>query len=81
MTNIKQQQHNIPYQAWWGLAVCGLLIGVIMGLAPYHDFEMGILWRKAVRGHTRPPDLKTDYDAHPMPMVRPPQRTGIHSRR
>jgi hypothetical protein len=29
-----------PYRAWWGLAVCGVFMGVIMVLAPYHDFEL-----------------------------------------
>jgi len=30
----------VPYKAWWGLVSCGLLIGVIVALAPYHDFEI-----------------------------------------
>ena len=33
-------EHIIPYRAWWGLAVCGLLIGVVLGLGPYHEFEI-----------------------------------------
>ncbi len=30
----------VPYRAWWGLAACGLLMGIIVVLAPYHDFEI-----------------------------------------
>jgi len=30
----------LPYRAWWGLAACGLIMGLIMVLAPYHDFEI-----------------------------------------
>lgn len=30
----------LPYRAWWGLAVCGLLMGIILGFAPYADFEI-----------------------------------------
>jgi hypothetical protein len=29
-----------PYRAWWGLATCGLIMGIIMLLAPYADFEL-----------------------------------------
>jgi hypothetical protein len=32
--------HIIPYRPWWGLAACGLLMGVIMLLAPYTTFEL-----------------------------------------
>ena len=34
------QEQIIPYRAWWGLAGCGLLMGIVMVLAPYHDFEI-----------------------------------------
>lgn len=30
----------VPYQAWWGLAACGLIIGLIMLLGPYSEFEL-----------------------------------------
>jgi hypothetical protein len=30
----------LPYRAWWGLAACGLIMGIIMLLAPYHSFEI-----------------------------------------
>ncbi len=33
-------QNTLPYRAWWGLAACGLIMGVIVALAPYHDFEL-----------------------------------------
>jgi len=34
------QEHIVPYRAWWGLATCGLIMGVIMVLAPFHEFEI-----------------------------------------
>lgn len=34
------QEHIVPYRAWWGLAACGLIMGVIMVLAPFHEFEI-----------------------------------------
>jgi hypothetical protein len=40
MNMATKNESIIPYRAWWGLAVCGVLIGVIMGLAPYHEFEI-----------------------------------------
>ena len=30
----------IPYQAWWGLAACGLIMGIIWLLGPYREFEL-----------------------------------------
>jgi hypothetical protein len=30
----------VPYRAWWGLAVCGLIIGIIWMLGPYTTFEL-----------------------------------------
>jgi hypothetical protein len=33
-------ENIVPYRAWWGLAACGLIMGVIVALAPYHEFEI-----------------------------------------
>lgn len=40
MSSFARSDEVVPYRAWWGLAVCGLLMGVVIGLAPYHDFEL-----------------------------------------
>jgi hypothetical protein len=31
---------TVPYRAWWGLAICGLIIGLIMVLGPYREWEL-----------------------------------------
>jgi len=33
-------EHTYPYRAWWGLAGCAVIMGVIMLLGPYHTFEI-----------------------------------------
>jgi hypothetical protein len=41
MQSMNSAHENIvPYRAWWGLAACGLIMGVIMALAPFHEFEI-----------------------------------------
>ena len=40
MNTATRNDNIIPYRAWWGLVVCGLLIGVVVGLAPYANFEI-----------------------------------------
>ncbi|MGI9290633.1 MAG: hypothetical protein ACR2QG_05050 [Gammaproteobacteria bacterium] len=40
MSSNLSTERILPYQAWWGLAACGVLIGIVMGLAPYHYFEI-----------------------------------------
>ena len=30
----------MPYRAWWGLAASGLIMGIIMAMAPYATFEI-----------------------------------------
>jgi len=37
---VKTKDRIFPYQAWWGLVACALLMGVIMLLAPYTTFEL-----------------------------------------
>ncbi|MEC9374940.1 MAG: hypothetical protein VYA80_01055 [Pseudomonadota bacterium] len=38
----KESTHQAPirYEAWWGLAGCGLIIGLIMLIGPYREFEL-----------------------------------------
>ena len=40
MNNALSKDGVVPYQAWWGLAVCGLLMGIVIAFAPYHQFEI-----------------------------------------
>jgi len=40
MNQIAEKDFLVPYRAWWGLAASGVIMGVIMALAPYHDFEI-----------------------------------------
>lgn len=40
MSDTAHTETLVPYRAWWGLAGCALIIGVIMLLAPYHTFEI-----------------------------------------
>jgi hypothetical protein len=30
----------VPYRAWWGLAACALIMGLIMVIGPYREFEL-----------------------------------------
>jgi hypothetical protein len=40
LSNSAGKELILPYRAWWGLAACGLIMGVIMLLAPYSQFEI-----------------------------------------
>ena len=44
MTDVTQQSDAkdpiFKYQAWWGLAGCGVIMGIIMLLGPFHEFEL-----------------------------------------
>ena len=40
MSNDSNQEQVFSYQAWWGLAGCGLIIGLIMLIGPYREFEL-----------------------------------------
>jgi hypothetical protein len=40
MNTAANNESIVPYRAWWGLAACGLIMGIIMVLAPYSDFEI-----------------------------------------
>jgi hypothetical protein len=37
---VSNSETVFPYRAWWGLAVCGLAMGLIMAFAPYSTFEI-----------------------------------------
>ena len=40
MSTLSNSETIVPYRAWWGLAACGIIVGVIVALQPYHDFEI-----------------------------------------
>jgi len=37
---IAQNENPVRYQAWWGLAGCALIMGLIMLIGPYREFEL-----------------------------------------
>ena len=41
-STIQSNPHDpiVRYQAWWGLACCGLIIGLIMLIGPYREFAL-----------------------------------------
>ena len=40
MSNASDQENVVRYEAWWGLVGCGLIIGLIMLIGPYREFEL-----------------------------------------
>jgi hypothetical protein len=40
VSSVADKEIIFPYRAWWGLATCGLIMGIIMLLAPYAPFEI-----------------------------------------